>query len=190
MPSSNAARELDRLEVELKKLESEYNMFFAGRLPRPPWETRSRVEALVKQFDRGFSGNYADRFRFSSLQSRFTTFIDLWDRGLRAKEEGRPGPFARPGPAREQEKQDRQERVLHVASIQNPLKEMDKLHDLYNAVADARRELGEPAVPFHKFADLVRAQVNKLKSAGGETVSFRVGLKDGKVTFTARASRD
>src|SRR3954453_11493213 len=103
MPPSNAARELDRLEGGLKKLESEYNMFFAGRLARPPWETRSRVEGLVKQFDRAFKGNYADRFRFSTLQSRFSTFIDLWDRGLRAKEEGRPGPFARSGPAREQE---------------------------------------------------------------------------------------
>ena len=27
-------------------------MFFAGRLPRPPWETRSRVEAMVKRLDR------------------------------------------------------------------------------------------------------------------------------------------
>ena len=37
------------LEAELKRLEAEYNMFFAGRLPRPPWETRGRVEALVKR---------------------------------------------------------------------------------------------------------------------------------------------
>ena len=51
-PPSEFERELQRLEVELKRLEAEYTMFFAGRLPRPPWETRSRVEALVKQYDR------------------------------------------------------------------------------------------------------------------------------------------
>ena len=46
--------------------------------------------------------NYGDRFRFSTLQSRFATFVDLWDRGLRAREEGRPGPFAQPRPGREE----------------------------------------------------------------------------------------
>ena len=34
-------RELQILESDLRKLEGEYNMYFAGRLPRPPWETRS-----------------------------------------------------------------------------------------------------------------------------------------------------
>ena len=96
MPDVNEIeRELQILEVELRKLEGEYNMYFAGRLPRPPWETRSRVEGLVKKLDRSYIQNYGDRFRFSTLQSRFAAFIDLWDRGLRAREEGRPGPFSR-----------------------------------------------------------------------------------------------
>ena len=72
-------RDLDRLEGELKKLEAEYNMFFAGRLPRPPWETRTRVEALVKQYDRAHIQNYAERFRFWTLQARYAAFVDLWD---------------------------------------------------------------------------------------------------------------
>ncbi len=95
-PSTDIGRELTLLEAELKRLETEYNMFFAGRLQRPPWETRSRVEAMVKRLDRAHIGNYAERFRFTTLQSRFMTFIDLWDRGLRAREEGRPGPFTQP----------------------------------------------------------------------------------------------
>src|ERR671930_1941634 len=91
---STIDKDLQRLETELKQLEAEYNMFFSGRLPRPPWETRSRVEALVKQYDRTYIANYGDRFRFTTLQSRYAAFIDLWDRGMRAREEGRPGPFA------------------------------------------------------------------------------------------------
>ena len=46
-------------------------MFFSGRAPRPPWETRARVEALVKRWDRGHIETSADRFRFQTLQSRF-----------------------------------------------------------------------------------------------------------------------
>ena len=94
MPPSTIDRDLTRLEADLKQLEAEYNMFFAGRLPKPPWETRARVEAQVKTIDRGHMANTGDRFRFTTLQSRYATFIDLWDRGLRAREEGRPGPFA------------------------------------------------------------------------------------------------
>ena len=31
-------KDLLTLAAEIKRLEAEYNMFFAGRLPRPPWE--------------------------------------------------------------------------------------------------------------------------------------------------------
>ena len=40
---------------------------------------------------------------------------------------------------------------------------MDKLHELYDSLAEARREVGEDAVPFHKFAELVKSQVKKLQ---------------------------
>jgi len=172
----------------MKRLEAEYNMYFSGRLPKPPWETRSRVEGLIKQFDRGYIQNYGDRFRFNTLQSRFAMFVELWDRGLRAREEGRPGPFgpkrptqAAPAPSK------REDRILHVSSFRDPMKEMDKLQELYESLVEARREVGEDAVPFHKFADLVKSQVSKLKTEGNAEVAFRVAVKDGKVNFTARA---
>jgi hypothetical protein len=92
--STDVDRELTVLETELKRLENEYNMFFADRLPRPPWETRKRVEAMVKRLDRAHLSNYGERYRFTSLQSRFAKFVDLWDRAMKAREEGRPGPFA------------------------------------------------------------------------------------------------
>jgi hypothetical protein len=91
MPVSDFDREMTRLEGEIKRLEVEYNMFFAGRRPRLPWETRARVEQLVKHYDRMNLSNTAQRFRFSTVQSRFVTFCELWERNLRAKEEGR-GP--------------------------------------------------------------------------------------------------
>ena len=178
-------KEMQRLETELKQLEAEYNMFFSGRLPKPPWETRSRVEAMVKQYDRAYIQNYGDLFRFRTLQARFQAFIDLWDRGLRAREEGRPGPFAQPRP-KEPEKRKPEDRILHVSSFRDPLREMDKLTELYESLSEARREVGEEAPPFHKFAELVKSQVNKLKKSGTAEVAFRVAVKDGKVNFTAR----
>ena len=179
-------RDLQILEVELRKLEGEYNMYFAGRLPRPPWETRTRVEQFIKRLDRSYIQNYGDRFRFGTLQARYSAFVDLWDRGLRAREEGRPGPFAhkKPPPARLPARP--KDRILHVAAFRDPMKEMDKLQELYDKLRDARQELGEENVPFHKFAELVKSQVAKLKKDGAPEVAFRVAVKDGKLSFTAK----
>lgn len=180
-------RDLQRLEVELKRLEAEYNMFFSGRLPKPPWETRSRVDALVKQFDRAYIQNYGDRFRFATLQSRYATFVDLWDRGMRAREEGRPGPFAQLKKPQAPEPEKQKDHILHVASFRDPVREIDKLTELYESLVEARREVGEQAVPFHRFAELVKTQVKKLQNGGSPEVAFRVAVREGKVSFTARA---
>jgi hypothetical protein len=180
-------KELLTLTADLKRLEAEYNMFFSGRLPRPPWETRGRVEAMVKRLDRGHISGTADRFRFSQLQSRFQTMVDVWDRGLRAREDGRPGPFAAPPPKTVRvPSEPADSKVVHITAFKDPMREMDKVHALYDSLMDARRQLGEDVVPFHRFAALVKDQVSKLRETGTPEVAFRVAVKDGKVNFTVR----
>jgi hypothetical protein len=186
-PVSEFERELQRLEVMLKQLENEYNQFFSGRLPRPPWDTRGQVEALVKQYDRRHIQNTGERFRFQTIQSRYRTLVDLWDRGLRAREEGRAGPFAQKRSPAAADKPA--SRVMHVASFKDPAAEVDNLRQLYKSLVEARQSVGEDAVPFAKFAELVKTQVTKLKANGNEEVAFRVAVKDGKVAFTAKGKK-
>ena len=182
---SDLQKDLQQLAADLKRLEAEYNMFFAGRLPRPPWETRGRVEAMIKRWDRGQIQGTADRFRFEMLQSRFQTMIDVWDRGQRAREEGRPGPFAAPPPKKAPGRGD-DSKVVHITAFKDPMREMDKVHKLYDSLMEARRQTGEDVVPFHRFAALVKDQVTKLRDSGTSEVAFRVAVKDGKVNFTVR----
>jgi hypothetical protein len=177
-------KDLTDLTADLKRLEAEYNMFFAGRLPRPPWETRNRVDAMIKRYDGGQITATADRFRFEMLQTRFQKMLEVWDRGMRAREEGRAGPFA--APRSRLRARDADARVLHVTALKDPLREMDKVHALYDSLMEARRGLGEEVVPFHRFAALVKDQVSKLRDAGTAEVAFRVAVKDGKVNFTVR----
>ena len=94
-------KQMMQLDAEIRRLEAEFNMFFAGRLPRPPWETRARVAALVKKHDKSFIRNTADRFRFESLQNRYSKFLELWERQMTNRELGRPmvGGGARAGAA-------------------------------------------------------------------------------------------
>jgi hypothetical protein len=141
---------------------------------------------VVKQFDRGHIPNTGERFRFTTLQSRYAAFVDLWDRALRAREEGRPGPLAQRRAPVEQEKQAPEDRIVHVSSFRDPGREIDKLTDLSESLAEARREIGEDAPPFHTFAELVKSQVKTLRDTGSPEVAFRVAVKDGKVNFTAR----
>ena len=65
---------------------------------------RAREENTIKSFIR----NTADRFRFESLQNRYSKFIELWERQMTNRELGRPmmgagaGAAARrEGPAKE-----------------------------------------------------------------------------------------
>ena len=106
---------------------------------------------------------------------------------MRAREEGRAGPFGQKRSQQEPEKKVPDDRILHVAAFRDPVREIDKLTDLYESLAEARREVGEEPVPFHKFADLVKNHVKKLRDTGSPEVAFRVAVKNGKVNFTARA---
>jgi hypothetical protein len=89
-------RDLRRLKSDLGQLEIDYKMFFAGQRTRPPYALRSTVEALVRRLDRTPIQGSGERFRFNTLQHRLRTFVNLWDREVRAREEGRPGVFSRP----------------------------------------------------------------------------------------------
>jgi len=185
---SELERELRALEAELRKLEAEYNMFFAGQLPRPPWETRTHVEQVMKRLERAVltEGTAVEKFRQQTLQSRLAAFVDLWDRGLRAREEGRPGPFARRRAADSEAEKRPEDRVVYVTVFANPARELDRLQDLYERLTDVRRELGAAQVPFHKFVGLIREKVAAMRRKGVPEVAFRVAVRDGKITFTAR----
>ena len=185
--------QLTALEADLKRLEAEYNMYFSGRLPRPPWETRARVEATVKRLDRSHIANYGIRFRFTTLQTRLSRFLDLWDRALRAREEGRAGPLSHL-----QKKSDEKEsaaptrvedKIVRVSTFSNPTKEHLKVRELYNSFIEARKQAGQERVDYEKFERLVSAQVKAIQSKGAAEVAFRVAIQDGKVAFTARAMR-
>jgi hypothetical protein len=185
-------QDVDMLEAGLRRLEAEYNMYFAGRLPRPPLETRAQVTAIVRRIDNSYIANYGLRFRFTTLQTRFAKFVNLWDRGLRAKEEGRAGPFvhARPekqpqkDPAKERPKQP--DRVVSTATFSDPVRELERVQGLYEKLVEARQAAGQEAIPFHKFAEMVKSQVGALKAKGSSEVAFRIAVKDGKVALTAR----
>ncbi len=208
-PTTEFDRQLRELEAEIKRLDVEYNLFFAGRLAKLPWDTRARVEGLIKRYDRMQIQNTAERFRFQGLQSRFSAFCELWERNLKTREVGRPAqrgastyrpppmvppggsappsssapPTASPVPAGGADRDTPAGPA--VMSLRNAEAEGDKVKALHEQLNAARRQAGEGDVPFERFQEVVRAQVSKLGKDGAE-VAFKVSVKDGRVAFTAK----
>jgi hypothetical protein len=139
-PSTDTERESQVLEIELKRLEAEYNMFFAGAAAAPAvGDTRPRRRARASASTACGSKTTAS----VPLQHASITFCHVrrpLGSRLRAREEGRPGPFASSAPRAA----SRSARPWPIASgghhVPRSAAEMDKLHELYESVAEARSE--------------------------------------------------
>ena len=197
-PKSEFEQQMIYLEAEIRRLEAEFNMFFAGRLPRPPWETRAKVNALVKKHDQSYIRNTADRFRFESLQNRYQKFLELWERQMTNRELGRPsmGKRASPPPAPPKEKKEdkappksepHDPALVRFTRDQGPAE--DRVKQLHAQLTEAKKQAGESPVAIDRLAALVKAQVEKFKKEG-QDVTFKVAVKDGKVSLTATPVKD
>ena len=185
-------KQMIQLEGELRRLETEYNMFFAGRLKRPPFETKNRVDAMVKRTDRSFIRNTGDRFRFESIQNRYQKFLELVDRQMMNRELGRPTLGVKPqaGAGAPKGAKDKVEpNIIRFGKDAKTGEDSDAVKRLYERLAEEKKKAGEPPVAIERLAALVKAQVDKFGKQG-KNVDFKIATKDGKVTLTARAADD
>ena len=180
-------KDLQLLAAELKRLEGEYNMFFSGRLPRPPWETRAGSTRSSSATIAAYIMGTGDRFRFEMLQSRFQHSSSCGTAGCARAKRGVPARSRSRRRRRCRRRRSRPKAVVHVTAFTDPVREIDKLHWLYDSLVDARRGAGEDMAPFNKFAALVKNQVSKLRDQGtpGGCVPRRGQGREGRVYRTA-----
>ena len=81
--------QLTRLEDDIRRLKIEFDIYFNGAAKRPPYDTKNRVETIIKRLGDDRTLNFAQRYRYNTLASRFTAFRELWRRTLQGREEGR-----------------------------------------------------------------------------------------------------
>ena len=80
-------QQLKRLEDDIRKLKIEFDIYFNGATKRAPLEARARMESYIKRLADNRNLTYVQRYFFNSLVARFTSYRELWRRGLRAKGE-------------------------------------------------------------------------------------------------------
>lgn len=185
----SADEQLTRLEDDIRRLRIEFDIFFNGAAKRPPYDTKGRVETLLKRLGDDRTLTYAQRYRYNSLAARYNAFRELWRRTMQGREEGRdPASAAR---ANVKSQTDLEMEPVSV-SCADPHKEIEVVKSLYSSLVEAKQKCGEPTegFSFPKFHRLVAQQADALKEKTGcERVLFSVALDEGHVSFKAKADR-
>ncbi len=182
--------QLTRLEDDIRRLKIEFDIYFNGASKRPPYDTKGRVETILKRLGDDRTLTFAERYRYNTLMARYNAFRDLWRRTMQGREEGKdPLSAARATAKREAvESFNRTTLVCHDAN-----KEVETVKNLYDALVDAKTKCGEPTEDFSfpRFHRLIAAKAESLKERlKCERVSFSVEVEGGHVSFKARAERD
>jgi hypothetical protein len=82
--------DLDQIEHWTRQIGIEWEKYFSGIERKPPTDFKFRLEKLIRQYAGGELRNNTERFRYNTLVARYNTFNELWQKKLRAFEEGRP----------------------------------------------------------------------------------------------------
>jgi hypothetical protein len=181
--------QLTRLEDDIRRLKIEFDVFFNGASKRPPYDTKGRVETMIKRLGDDRTLSYAQRYRYGALASRYNAFRDLWRRIMQGREEGRDPVVA----ARVQAKQQAVERFKKTNFIcDDAHKDVELVKNLYSALMEAKKVCGEPIEDFSfpRFHRLIASQADGLKERlGCDKVSFSIDVEGGHVSFKARGEK-
>lgn len=179
--------QLTRLEDDIRKLRVEFDIFFNGASKRPPYDTKGRVETLLKRLGDDRTLTFAQRYRYNSLAARYNAFRDLWRRTMQGREEGRDPLSA----ARASVKKEAAADVSPISVVCGDAhKEVGLVKDLYDSLLEAKQRCGESTdgLSFPQFHRLVASKSDGLKERHGcDRVRFSVAVENGHVSFKAKA---
>ena len=182
--------QLVRLEDDVRKLKVEFDIYFNGSSKRPPYDTKGRVETLIKRLADERQLTFAQRYHYNSLVARYTSFRDLWRRTIQDREEGRGATAGRANTRKEKEAASAPERTTFVCADAH--RDVPTVKSLYDTLVEAKRQCGESVddFSFPQFHRMLAQKTEMLKeSLGCERVSYSVGLEGGRVQFKAKADK-
>jgi hypothetical protein len=183
-PEATLDEDLRRLDVGIRQLKIQYEMYFAGGLKKPPFVLQSSVKKIIKRYCEEVIPKYHQRFLYSSLVTRYNILAELWSKRVRDSEEGprrAAPPLAAAAPTGP--------RLVAVCRVRDPGREGQAIRELYETFIEARRACGLDAagVGFEKFARGVAAHVNRLQSQKPcRGVEIRVLVEGQQIELRAR----
>jgi hypothetical protein len=178
--------QLTRLEDDIRRLKVEFDIYFNGAAKRPPYDTKNRVETVIKRLGDDRTLSFAQRYRYNTLATRYNAFRDLWRRTMKGREEGRDPMSSARANARLLVSDEVSQETFTCADAH---KDVGTVKDLYRALIEAKQRCGEPTsdISFPRFHRLVASKADNLKERlGCDRVQFSVEVEGGHVTFKAK----
>ena len=173
---------IERLDQDIKQLKIDFERFFNGNLPIPPEEFRQAVRQQIRQLRTVPIHTLVDRFRINTLEARFNTLNELFNRRLREREEGTAAVHARqaqPTPRA----YDPYKGVV-VGDAPAP----DAIQALYRELYDDHTPTA--AANFRKFHTYLLGQMAAIRERSGcDEVKFRVANENGELKLKAKPVR-
>ena len=177
---------LKRLEEDIRRLKIEFDIYFNGASKRPPYDTKGRVETMLKRLGDDRTLTFAQRYLLNSLTARYTSFRELWRRTMQGREEGRDAAAAARASARDE--------VGHGEAAatfvcDDAHKDVPTVKQLYDALIEAKMKCGEPTddLSFPRFHHLIATKTDNLKERlGCDRVRFSIDVEGGHVSFKAK----
>jgi hypothetical protein len=179
--------QLGRLEEDVRRLKVEFDIYFNGAAKRPPYDTKGRVETVIKRLADDRTLTFAQRYRYNSLVARYNSFLQLWRRTMQEREEGR-GPASR----KERSARGAKAEAARTFVCADPRKDVATVKSLFETLVEAKRQCGEPTedLSFARFHRMIAEKADALKTRSGcERVHFSVDVKEGRVSFKAKAEK-
>ena len=177
---------LARLEEDIRRLKIEFDIYFNGGSKRPPYDTRMRVESHLKRLGDDRTLNFAQRYHYNSLATRYASFREMWRRTMQGREEGRDIAAA----ARASQRDAATPFARTEFSCRDVQHDVRTVKGVYDALIEAKQSCGEAIrdLSFAKFHRLVVERTESLKEKmGSDRVVFSVDVEDGHVSFKAKA---
>ena len=174
-------RELDALAAGIQQLRIAYQRYFAGDLPLPPEELRRQIDDQMRRLRVLNMRRPVDRFRFGSLEAQLSSYGEMYNRRLRAVEEGKVAPHrtAAPAPPPAPASLDVE---AGVALGSRPSREA--VAALFQGL---RSRNPATTMDLDTFGSYLARQVAQIQDKTGcETVQFRLVEEDGKVKLKAK----
>jgi hypothetical protein len=177
---------LKRLEDDIRRLKIEFDIYFNGASKRPPYDTKGRVETMLKRLGDDRTLTFAQRYLFNSLTARYTSFRELWRRTMQGREEGRDAAATARASARD-EAAHRESSATFICDDAH--KDVPTVKQLYDALIEAKMKCGEPTddLSFPRFHHLIATKTDNLKERlGCDRVRFSIDVEGGRVSFKAK----
>lgn len=181
--------DLENLDDGLRRLKIEYHIFLSGNRKKPPEDIKIRVERIIKKLSESADMNFSQRFRFSTLVTRYYAYKDLWRREIQKREldlTAKSQPATKTGEPSQDFKVPAE--ALRI-SISDPKVEEEKVRQLYDVLMHLKRkDSQETPISYQQFAKYIATQTLGLrKKYGCSRVAFTIALDEDSLRFTAAA---